>query len=148
MDEIDKKIIKILQGDGRIQYNEIAKKLNLANATVHARIIKLMRKGIIDKFVTHINPKVVGKNITVFLSISVDHHKDVVGETLKKLKEMKDVTNVYCVSGDWDYHLLIYTEDIDSMKKLITEDIKKYVPNIIRSSAQIVLDSFEKPMEL
>lgn len=148
MDETDLKIIKILQQDGRINYNEIAKRLKLANATIHARIIKLQRNNIIDKFMAVINPQSVGKRISFLLSVSVNHEKDSVKETMRKLLEIKGVVNVYCVTGDWDYHILIHTKEVDTMKEIVTEEIKRKVPHIIRSSAQIILDKAEQPISV
>lgn len=148
MDEIDVKIVNILQKDGRINYNEIARRLKLANATVHARIVKLFKSKIIDGFSANVNPISVGKDLSFFLSLSVDHAKDNPQETIDSVLKISDVVDVYCVTGDWDYHILIYTKDADSMKRIITEEIKRQVPYVIRSSAQIVLDKGEKPISL
>ena len=148
MDEIDIKIVNILQKDGRINYNEIARRLKLANATIHARIIKLLRRKIIDGFSANVNPRSVGKSLSFFLSLSIDHTKDDPQQTINAILKMSDVADVYCVTGDWDYHVLIHTKDADSMKKIITEEIKQQLPHVIRSSAQIVLDRGEKPISL
>lgn len=148
MDEIDIKIVNILQKNGRINYNEIAKRLKLANATIHARIIKLLRNKIIDGFSVNVNPTSVGKNLSFILSLSVDHTRDNPQQTINAILKIRDVVDVYCVTGDWDYHILIHTKDADSMKRIITEEIKKQLPHVIRSSAQIVLDRGEKPISL
>src|SRR3989344_1247301 len=148
MDDIDRKIVKMLQADGRINYSEIAKRLNLANATVHARIIKLLRNKTIQNFSVNINPESIGKPLSFLLSICVDHQKDTPQETLPKLLELKELVKVYCVTGEWDYHLLFQTKDVGSMKLIVTGEIKKKVHHILRSSAQIILDSQEKPISL
>ena len=148
MDSIDVGIVKMLQQDGRTQYNEIAERLNLANATVHARIIKLIRNKVIDKFSVQINPDTIGKPLSFLLSISVDHHKDNPKETMAKLLEIRDALAVYCATGDWDYHILFQTKDVNAMKAIVTNEIKEKVPSILRSSTQIILEKIEKPLTL
>ena len=70
MDHIDKKILDILQDDAKISNREIGEKLHLSRTPIFDRIRKLERKGIIRKYITLLNPKKIGKGLTVLCFVS------------------------------------------------------------------------------
>lgn len=148
MDEIDKKIIKILQKNGREQFNEIAQKVGLSNAAVHARVIKLERAGIISGYFVYINPTAVGKELDAFIKITVDHSKDSPEKTFDALLNVPAVTDVYAHTGEWDYTVRVLVKNVNELRKVTTRIIKDAVPHMIRSDTSIILLSKRKPLEL
>jgi DNA-binding Lrp family transcriptional regulator len=72
MDDIDKKILNILQKNDKTQYQKIAEDLNLGASTVHYRIKKLIKDGIITQFSAVIDPEKVGYTTTAVIGLNVD----------------------------------------------------------------------------
>jgi len=146
MDEIDKKIIELLQKNGREQFNTIAKKVGLSSAAVHARVIKLERAGIIERYLVQIDAQKVGLTIEALLYFTVDHSRDTPERTLKDVVTIKGVVSALTLTGEWDYQIRIFVRDISELRSITTKIIKQAVPHMIRSSTSIIMAKEEKPL--
>lgn len=122
MDEIDKKILQILQENDKVRYHEIGKKLNIGASTVHYRIKKLSENGVIRSFSAIIDPKVVGYDTTAWLGLSVDPTK--MDEIAQKLAEYDEVQIVTTATGDHDLLVQIIARDEKELWRFINENIK------------------------
>ena len=63
IDETDKKILRLLQANAHLTLKDIANQINLSLTPVHDRVKRLEKEGVIDKYVTVLNKKKLGKNI-------------------------------------------------------------------------------------
>ncbi len=122
MDEIDKKILQILQENDKVRYHEIGKNLDIGASTVHYRIKKLTENGIIRSFSAIIDPKVVGYDTTAWLGLSVDPTK--MDEIAQKLVEYDEVQIVTTATGDHDLLVQIIARDEKELWRFINENIK------------------------
>lgn len=122
MDEIDKKILQILQENDKVRYHEIGKKLNIGASTVHYRIKKLSENGVIKSFSAIIDPKVVGYDTIAWLGLSVDPTK--MDEIAQKLAEYDEVQIVTTATGDHDLLVQIIARDEKELWRFINENIK------------------------
>lgn len=103
LDDVDKKILKILQENARTPFSKVAKMLNLSESTIHMRIKRLKDNGVIKGFYVDINPEAIGYNIMAFVLIKADPKK--YEEILKKIAEFKEVFEIFDVTGEY-YALL------------------------------------------
>jgi Lrp/AsnC family leucine-responsive transcriptional regulator len=71
INEIDRKIVTLLQQDARLSNAALAKKVGLTTSTVHERVKKLERKGVIKGYVAVVDPEALGKPITAFIRLVV-----------------------------------------------------------------------------
>ena len=69
LDELDYRILKILEKEGRKSFAEIGRDLNLSRTAVRDRVLALEEKGVIERFSVIINPRAVGLNLAVFFEI-------------------------------------------------------------------------------
>ncbi len=122
MDEIDKKILQILQENDKVRYQEIGKKLDIGASTVHYRIKKLSENGVIKSFSAIIDPKVVGYDTTAWLGLSVDPTK--MDQIAQKLAEYDEVQIVTTATGDHDLLVQIIARDEKELWRFINENIK------------------------
>jgi Lrp/AsnC family transcriptional regulator for asnA, asnC and gidA len=119
LDEIDRRILRLLQEDGNISLSEIADKLNIGVATVHRRIQRMKMEGIIKKKIVVVDPEKIGKNILAFVEIkALPNYED---EILDTLSSFEEITEIYWVTGDFDLIIKLIVGDI----KEFTEVIKK-----------------------
>jgi Lrp/AsnC family transcriptional regulator, regulator for asnA, asnC and gidA len=138
IDELDAKIISILQSDGRMSNTDIAKSLNVSEATVRGRIKRLIDDEIIQ-IVAVSNPLKLGFEITGDLYIRVDMTKmENVISSLSKVRELwyivtttgKSNLNAEFVVKDLEeLHDLVYNRlsHIDGVEEVETSIIIKYV---------------------
>lgn len=138
IDELDAKIIAILQKDGRISNTDIAKVLEVSEATVRGRIKRLTEDEIIQ-IVAVSNPLKLGFEITGDLYITVDMKKmDLVIKELQNIRELwyivattgrSNINAEFVVKNLEELHQLVYDRlsHIDGIEQVETSIIIKYV---------------------
>jgi Lrp/AsnC family transcriptional regulator for asnA, asnC and gidA len=119
IDELDLKIISHLQENGRIPIAELAKKLNQPENTVRYRIERLLKNGVIRRFTALVDPRALGLNVSAAVMFKVDPKK--LDQLLEKLTSMKDVTNIYQLSGEWDLIAVVFAKDIQDLHERVEE---------------------------
>lgn len=119
IDELDLKIISHLQENGRIPVAELAKRLNQPENTVRYRIERLLKNGVIRRFTALVDPRALGLNVSAAVMFKVDPKK--LDQLLEKLTSMKDVTNIYQLSGEWDLIAVVFAKDIQDLHERIEE---------------------------
>jgi len=114
IDDIDKKIVGILQNDATLSIQEIADQIGLTNNPCWRRIKRLEDKGVIERRVAIINPKLIGLGITAFVSIRIDTHS---GEWLKdfagSIEQIPEIIECHRMTGDVDYLMKIVVRDLE-----------------------------------
>ena len=120
MDAVDKKIIQLLQSNGKATINEIANKLNLTNSPVFERIKRLEKEKIIKGYTALIDPKKIDKGQIVFCNISIPNYTDKnIKEFEHKVKLMPEVLECYHFAGVVDYQVKVFVKDIDDYNKFL-----------------------------
>jgi Lrp/AsnC family transcriptional regulator len=125
LDDMDIKILRILQEDCTRPVADIGKEVGLSTTPCWRRIQKLEEAGVIRRRVAILDPTQVNAGVTVFVSIKTDQHSH---EWLEKFHaavvDFPEVVEFYRMSGDIDYLLRVAVPDIaaydDFYKKMIT----------------------------
>lgn len=106
MDSTDLKILKILQEDAALSVAEVAARVNLSQTPCWRRIQRLQASGVIQRRVAILDPRAVGMDISVFVSIETgDHSTEWLARFSMLLSEMPEVMEVHRMAGDIDYLL-------------------------------------------
>ena len=135
IDELDLKILKLLEEDGRLAFMDIAKKLRLSESTIRKRVQALKENGVIKRFTVEIDPAKIGLNTVAIVGIDVDPPKLL--EVAQKLCDFKEIRCVSTSTGDHMIMTEIWTKDGRELTRLISEKIgpiegvKKICPAII-----------------
>ncbi len=115
MDDLDLKILRILQIDCTETVSDIGKKVGLSSSPCWKRINKLIKDGVIIKQAAILDQKQLGYNLVAFVSIKTGNHSE---EWLKsfseKLHAIDQVTEFYRMAGDVDYMLKVIVKDIEN----------------------------------
>ncbi|MFX1388737.1 MAG: Lrp/AsnC family transcriptional regulator [Promethearchaeota archaeon] len=122
LDDVDKKILNILQVNDKISYRELSEQLKLAASTIHNRVTKLIENEIIKKFGAIVDPEKIGYNTMAIIGLSVDPIKmDEIAEIIASYEE----TQLVAIStGDHDIIAQIITKDEKSLWNFINIKIK------------------------
>ncbi len=129
MDNIDKKIIFILQRQSDLPLSEISKRVGLSQTPCWNRIRKLEEDGVIEKKVTIINKRKVNLPITVFLMITVrNHNSDWMKKFSEILKKYKNILEAHRITGSQaDYIIKIVAgsiEEYDEFQQVLIKNIE------------------------
>ena len=129
MDEKDEKIIKILQENAKLSTQEISKKTLIPITTVHNRIKRLEKDGIIKGYTVNLDNAKVGKGMTAYTLISIDYNvlkqaKMGQEELAKKLKSYDEVVELDLVTGSVDMIIKIRVRDMKEMDRFVTHTLR------------------------
>ncbi|MCG8410999.1 MAG: Lrp/AsnC family transcriptional regulator [Bacteroidales bacterium] len=139
LDEIDRKLLNILQVNSRITIRELSEKLHLSTTPIHERIKKLEKNGYIKQYITLVEPRMIGKKLIVYISVSLTKHtKDAIREFESKMDEIPEVMESYYVSGSSDFLLKIYCQDMDDFHDFITNKFS-VIGNISQFNSSFVI---------
>ena len=115
IDETDKKILRLLQANAHLTLKDIANQINLSLTPVHDRVKRLEKEGVIDKSVTVLNKKKLGKNLTVFFFFSLVKQTFDISEAFNEaILNLPEVVECDFVSGSFDYLLKVVLPDMES----------------------------------
>jgi len=115
LDETDKKILRLLQEDAHLTLKDIARQINLSLTPVHDRVKRLEHEGIIEKYVTILNKRKLGKHLTVYCQVTLIKQTHDTAEGFNQLiLDLPEVIECNFVSGSFDYMLKIVVPDMES----------------------------------
>ena len=136
MDEIDIKIISLLQKDSRLSFNRIAKELGISVGTAYNRIRGLEEKGVLRGYTAIIDPVKVGYQLTAIILIQAEgkHLLEVESE----IARMGNVISVYDITGEFDVAVIARFKDRFDMNKFIKALLK--MPYVKRTVTNVVLN--------
>lgn len=136
MDEIDRKMIKILKQNGRATYGEIGKIVGLSEGAVRKRIKDLVDSGVIKRFTLKLS-LAEGAEAIALLSINPSVPTS---EISAKLLKIQDIETVYEVTGEYDIATIISAMNIAEVNECI-ERIRK-IEGVIKTNTMIILRSW------
>jgi len=136
IDSTDIRILRLLQEDARISLREIARRLRLSPSTIHERMRKLRKEGILKGFAPLIDYSKLGYKIAALILVNVEGGR--IREFERRIKLHKCVTGVYDITGEYDVALFVKCKDIDDLNKLVKSLIA--LPYVKRSVTSIVLE--------
>ena len=119
LDEVDRKILRDLQRDGRSSFKKIGEDAGVSEATVFVRVKKMQDKGIIKSFRAIVEPRAVGKTLTAIVLVRADP-KAFPG-MLDALKKLDDIYEIYDVTGQYYSILKIITDSTEGLSRIILE---------------------------
>ena len=146
LDEKDIKILNILKGNSKLSTQQISKKASIPITTVHHRIKKLEKAGVIKGYTVLLDNKKLGKKLAAYILVTVDYKflKQVnisQHDLARKLKKHELVEEVDMVTGGTDLILKIRVRDIEQMDEFITKYLRN-VEGIERTQTMLILHEF------
>ena len=140
INQVDCNIISLLQKDGRLSNTAIAKELGISEATVRARLNRLLNEDFIQ-IVAVSNPIKLGFEITGIISITVDSSK--LDGVMKELKQLVPVWYVVKTTGSTDIYTEFVLKSMDELNHLIYEKINK-IDGVLRTETSIILEFIKR----
>ena len=125
-DAIDRKILAILQGDGRISLSDLSEKVNLSPSPCLRRIRRLERTGIIARYVAVLDQAKVGLPVSVFVSIKLESQRVEALERFKRaIEKWPEVLECYLMTGPRDYLLRIVVADLSAYEQFLKQKLTR-----------------------
>lgn len=120
IDDIDISILNMLQKNSRVKRSDLADATGLSIPSVTDRMNKLEKNNIIDSYITKLNHKNLGKDITAFIFVvseSPTHYKDFIQHSLST----PEVLECHSITGDGSHILKVRTDNTSTLEKLLSK---------------------------
>jgi len=135
LDETDRKLLNLLQGDAKVPYAKLARRLGVSPSGIHKRVKRLIDAGVIQRFVAVVDPQIIGKKLKVFVGVSTS--PGACGEVIAQLSKRPEVLEIHEVAGEHDLFVKLVTDDTAKLNELLHEIDK--IPGVSSTRTLIVL---------
>ena len=143
IDNIDRKILRMLQENSKITNSYLSKQIGLSPAPTLERVRKLEKKGIISGYHAQLNLSKIGLGISTFVLVSLkEHNKKNINIFLDKINKVNNVIECHHITGTGDFILKVVSENIASYQKLMLDKISEIeVTDSLQS--MVILSTFK-----
>lgn len=139
MDAIDHHLVQLLQADGRATQLALARDVGLSQPAVAERIHRLEDSGVIQGYTARVDAAALGKDITAFIGVSIEHPKFFDAFTSKVLS-IPDVLECHRVAGADSYLLKVKSQNTRTLDELLVGTLRT-IPGVTSTHTTIVLSS-------
>ena len=140
LDRTDRKILDILQREGRIAITELAERVGLSASPCSERIKRMERDGVITGYHAHLSPEALGKTLLVFVELKLSSKSEEVFDKVRKeLLHVPDVLECHLVSGGFDYLVKARLGGMREYRRLLGDILKK-LPVPAESHSYVVME--------
>jgi len=130
VDAVDRRMLEILQREGRISNAALAERLHLSPSPCLRRLRALERDGLIAGYRAVLDRHRLGLGLTVFVELKVEGHSDRSAAAISdRLKATPEVISAHIVSGSADFLLEVVVADLAAYERLMFETLLK-LPNV------------------
>ena len=143
MDGTDRKILRLLEGDARLTYAEIGVQVGLAGSSVHDRVRKLEKAGVIKGYRAEIDFDQAGLPITAFVSLAL--RAATPPDLPRKIAEFPLVESCYSVAGDNSYTLVVCAPSTTALEELL-DAIRGKLEVVTRSTIVLSVPFEHRPV--
>lgn len=139
LDRLDRRILEVLQQEGRIAYVDLAERIGLSTSPCLERVRRLERDGFITGYHARIDPHRVGADLLIYVEISLNYAAPNTFEQFRDaMRDLPEVQECHLVSGDFDYLLKLRVADMAAYRELLGR-ILHHLPGVVRDSRTLVV---------
>jgi DNA-binding Lrp family transcriptional regulator len=122
LDVYDRKLLTLLQKNNRMSQRQLAEEVSLSPSAVNRRIAALEAAGVIRENVSIVDPASVGRPITILVEVKLESERiDLLDQIKKRFVTCPQVQQVYYVTGDFDFLLVLNVRDMGEYEQLTRE---------------------------
>ncbi len=124
LDRIDRRLLALLQQDGRASVSRLAREVHLTVTPTLERIRRLEAHGFIHGYFAHLNARRLGLTLLAYIEVSLDRTTPEAFERFKEMVKAHDeIMECHMVAGGFDYLLKVRVQDMASYRTLLGEHI-------------------------
>ncbi|MHB8581349.1 MAG: Lrp/AsnC family transcriptional regulator [Ignavibacteriaceae bacterium] len=146
INEIDAKILNILQKNSRTTNAEIARQVKMAPSAVLERIRRLEQRKIIKKYTAQIEPKEVNRGLLAFIQVTAKG-QIVDQKTAKEISKIPEVLEVHIVAGEDSFLVKVRAANTDALTQLLRTKFST-IGSIRTTNTTIVLETIKETVEI
>ena len=123
LDQLDKKILRLIAEDARIPFLEVARECNVSGAAIHQRIQKLTNMGVLKGSQFIIDPEKIGYETCAYIGLSLKN-PETFDSVVEELKKIPEVTECHYTTGEYDLFIKIYAYNNHHLLNIIHDKLQ------------------------
>lgn len=124
LDSVDKRILRLMQEQGRLSNRELAEKVSLSPSPCWRRLKELEAAGVITGYAALLNPDALDLGLMAFTHVSLDnHHPETLSEFHGAVTDWPEVLECHMTSGDHDYTLKVVSKDLAAYQQFLSKKL-------------------------
>ena len=123
LDKLDKQILKLIAGDARIPFLEVARICGVSGAAIHQRIQKLTNMGILKGSQFIIDPEKIGYETCAYIGLNLKNPESF-DEVVERLKGIPEVVECHYTTGDYDLFIKIFAANNHHLLNIIHDKLQ------------------------
>jgi Lrp/AsnC family leucine-responsive transcriptional regulator len=148
MDETDKRLLRLLQRDGRMTNVELARQANLSQAAAFERVKKLQRDGVIEGYTVKLNPAKLDRTLLIFVEITLDRTNQAIFEDFAAaVRRTPDILECHMLAGGFDYLLKARVSDMAAYRTFLGETLVS-LPGVRQTHTYTVMEEVKNAGDL
>lgn len=134
LDKTDRKILAILQAEGRLSNQELAERVNLSPSPCLRRIRQLEETGVIRQYVALLDPEKIGLGLLAYVNVRLEKHSEAPGAAGRSprndfsasVETWPEVVACYAMTGEMDFLLRVHVEDMEHFSHFMMDTLLKH----------------------
>jgi DNA-binding Lrp family transcriptional regulator len=144
LDHIDKKILEILQTNGKITNAKLAEMINLSPAPTLERVKKLEKAGLIKGYYAKIDERKLGYGIVAYMLVSVIRQEDRDEKSFyNRIKNLHEIVECHQITGPADYLIKLYLKDMEEFDMFVREKLTN-MECVLQTQTMIVIKTYKE----
>lgn len=140
LDAVDRRLLRVLQVEGRISNAELAKRCNLSPAACFERVRRLRERRVITGYAALIDPAMAGRGLLIFVEVLLDRTTgDVFEAFAAAVRAQPEVLECHMVAGGFDYLIKARVGDMDAYRAFLGDVLVK-MPGVRETRTYAVLE--------
>ncbi|MEL6382672.1 MAG: Lrp/AsnC family transcriptional regulator [Cyanobacteria bacterium J06626_18] len=142
LDTLDYKVLHHLMQQARIRWADLAVHLGISAPATADRVRKLEERGVIEGYLTKVNPQSLGYDITAFVSVTLEHPRDR-DAFVTQVHGLPEIQECHHITGDYDYLLKVRCQGTQGLERLISDGLKQ-IPGVLKTHTAIALSTVKE----
>ncbi|MCY0388625.1 Lrp/AsnC ligand binding domain-containing protein [Robbsia sp. Bb-Pol-6] len=148
LDRIDRRILTLLQQDGRMAMKDLAEQVGLSITPCIDRVKRMERDGVITGYYARVDPAQLGASLLVFVEITLDHKNGNMFEKFRReVMKVPEVLECHLVSGDFDYLIKARIGEMADYRKILG-NVLLQLPGAVQSKSYVVMEEVKETLTI
>lgn len=148
LDRIDRRILTLLQQDGRMAMKDLSEQVGLSITPCIDRVKRMERDGVITGYYARVDPAQLGASLLVFVEITLDHKNGNMFEKFRReVLKVPEVLECHLVSGDFDYLIKARIGEMSDYRKILG-NVLLQLPGAVQSKSYVVMEEVKESLTI
>ena len=146
LDDIDKRIVAVLQAEGRLPMVDLADRVGLSATPCQRRVKRLEEEGVIDRYAALVPPPSVGLALQALVQVTLDDHSErTVAAFEAAIRARPEVVACYAVTGDMDFLLHVLAPDLASFSEFAMKALLR-MPGVRGTRSSFIMQAVKSDL--